>query len=119
MPILILGDCHGVWPKLIDAIDIGVDRYGATSVIQVGDFGFRPDQFPALEVDLTRKPFPVPVQVIDGNHEDHAWLWQAEAVGDFLRWASTFNLIVHRRGDTAIIEKLRIGFLGGALNTEP
>lgn len=118
MSILILGDCHGAWPRLVDAISYGVERFGATSVIQIGDFGFRADQFLALQNELTKAPFPVHVHVIDGNHEDHDWLWKKAETGAFPIWASKYNLFAHRRGDTAVIESLRVGFLGGALNTE-
>ena len=118
MSILILGDCHGAWAKLIDAIANGVERHGVTTVIQVGDFGFFPNLFPKLEVALAGRPFPVPVHVIDGNHEDHAWLWQQAKAGEFARWDATHNLIVHRRGDTALIEGVRVGFLGGALHAD-
>ena len=118
MPILILGDCHGAWPKLIDAVTRGVELHGATAVIQVGDFGFEPELFPALTTALAASPFPVPVHAIDGNHEDHVWLWRQQAAGAFPRWASAYNLIVHGRGHTAIIDSLRVGFLGGALNSK-
>jgi predicted phosphodiesterase len=118
MTILILGDCHASWAKLIDAIAVAVTRFGVTSVIQVGDFGFFPLYLPRFEEAMAGRPFPVPVHAIDGNHEDHAWLWAQAAGGAFARWAKDFNLIVHRRGDTATIEGVKVGFLGGALHAD-
>ncbi len=117
MPVLILGDCHAQWDKLIAAIAAGVSRHGASTIIQVGDFGFFPMLFPRLEERLSQRPFPVPVHVIEGNHDDHAWLWGQHADGAFARWAA-WNLIVHRRGEVAAIEGISTGFLGGALHAD-
>ncbi|MBA3936229.1 MAG: metallophosphoesterase [Planctomycetes bacterium] len=118
MTLLVLGDCHASWSMLIDAIDVAVARHGVTAVIQVGDFGFFPLYFPLLEKMLINRPFRVPVHVIEGNHEDHAWLWAQAADGAFNRWAKEFNLIVHRRGDVASVAGITVGFLGGALHAD-
>lgn len=118
MSLLVLGDCHAVWARLITAIDGGHAQHGATAVIQVGDFGFFPIYIPLLIEAMAGRRFPVPVHVIDGNHEDHAWLWGQAAAGVCERWAADLNLIVHRRGDTAVIDGVRVGFLGGALHAD-
>lgn len=118
MTLLILGDCHAAWSRLIAAIGAGIARHGVTAVIQVGDFGFFRSTMARFEDLMGGAAFPVPVHVIDGNHEDHAWLGQQATAGDIARWASTHRLLLHRRGETAVIDGLRIGFLGGALHAD-
>lgn len=48
MILLVLGDCHADWSRLIAAIDTGHALHGVTAVIQVGDFGIFPIYIPLL-----------------------------------------------------------------------
>jgi len=47
--------------------------YGIEAAIQVGDFGFFARDFNEFSQEGPRR-LPVPLHVIDGNHEDHGWL---------------------------------------------
>lgn len=116
MKILILGDSHGHLDLIVEACQAAELTYGIEAAIQVGDFGFFPkvlDRF--LREDLQR--FPVPLHVIDGNHEDHAWLTQMRAAGGIDAWAHA-NLHVHARGSVMALGGARIGFIGGALHAD-
>lgn len=64
--ILFVGDVHGAWGNLQDAINAHPE---VDAVVQVGDFGVFPNigiQPPAV--------FNKPVFFIDGNHENHEYL---------------------------------------------
>jgi predicted phosphodiesterase len=117
MNILVLGDCHTAWHRLIDAVDRAVAEHGIAAAIQVGDFGFFRQQAEML-LRGWRGRFPVPLYVIDGNHEDHTWLKQEEAAGSFPRWAEEKNLRVQARGAVATLGGRTIGFCGGALHAD-
>ncbi len=116
--ILVLGDRHADWLALQDAIERAVGDDGVSTVFQVGDFGFFQELFASLERQLRKRPWPVPVHVIDGNHEDHRWLWRQGDDGTFARWSRDYNLHVHRRGETATLEGVSTGFVGGALHAD-
>ena len=116
MLILLLGDCHGRLDLVHNVCIQARAHYGIEAAIQVGDFGFYPK---VLNKYLHEGPrcFPVPLHVIDGNHEDHGWLTTSRADGTLAAWEAA-NLYVHARGTVAAIGGMRIGFLGGALHAD-
>jgi hypothetical protein len=114
--ILILGDCHGHLDLVVRACHAARAAYGIEAAIQVGDFGFFPKTFAKFFHEGPRR-FPVPLHVIDGNHEDHGWLFKSRAFGDVAEWNQA-NLIVHERGTVAHIDGVPVGFIGGALHAD-
>lgn len=106
MRIAFIGDVHGGWDDLYNALDrIPEDAM----VIQVGDFGFYPWALVNLALDR-------PVHFVDGNHEHFPFLQERvnfsdpapQIVRDFP------NLIYLPRGLTLNIEGVVFGFMGGA-----
>ncbi len=89
MQILLLGDCHGRLDLVHHACVEAQAAYGIEAAIQVGDFGFYPE---ILHMFLHEGPrrFPVPLHVIDGNHEDHGWLTKCRADGTLATWEISF-----------------------------
>ena len=113
MHVLIVGDVHGRHDRLADLLEPARRALGIDAAIQVGDFGFAESALRAM-----RSPFPVPVYVIDGNHEDHRWLQRAIDEGEAQRWAARLNLFYQPRGSTAVLGGSTVGFLGGALHVD-
>ena len=116
MKLLILGDCHGQYDLVRDACQAAELTYGIQAAIQVGDFGLFPKLLHHLlsgQID----PFPIPVHVIDGNHEDHAWIHESKTNGHREAWAQA-NLHFHARGTTMVLDGATIGFVGGALHAD-
>jgi predicted phosphodiesterase len=116
MRVLIVGDVHGQHRALVDLLRQIQSHYGIRAAIQVGDFGFNKESMARLRQDRIR--FPVPLHVIDGNHEDHAWLWRALLTGAARHWKDEANLIYQPRPSIARLGASTIGFLGGALHVD-
>jgi|GEM_PF-882133 len=116
MKILILGDCHGRLDLVAGACQAAELAYGIDAAIQVGDFGLFPKVMHRFLTD-DASAFPVPVHVIDGNHEDHEWIHRARGQGQESAWAAR-NLFYHERGSIAALDGASIGFLGGALHAD-
>jgi predicted phosphodiesterase len=114
--ILLLGDCHGRLDLVHQACLAANAEYGVEAAIQVGDFGFFPKILNKYLHEGPRR-FPVPLYVIDGNHEDHGWLLTSRTDGTLAAWASA-NLYVQGRGSVAEIGGMQMGFLGGALHAD-
>jgi predicted phosphodiesterase len=114
MRILLLGDCHGRLDLVHHACLEGAQRFGVEAVVQVGDFGFCERAFRRFRNQGARR-FALPVHVIDGNHEDHAWLAQQRLLGKEAAWTA-LNLHYHSRSSTAEIGGRVFGFMGGALH---
>lgn len=116
MRVLIVGDVHGQHQQLCGALREIQSLYGIRAAIQVGDFGF----YKAVMAKLgdQRIRFPVPLHVIDGNHEDHAWLQRALLTGAARHWKEEANLIYQPRPSLVHIGNTKIGFLGGALHID-
>lgn len=116
MKLLILGDCHGQYDLVRDACQAAELAYGIEAAIQVGDFGLFPKLLHRLlsgQIDR----FPIPVHVIDGNHEDHSWIAESKTNGHRDAWAQA-NLHFHPRGTTMTLDGATIGFVGGALHAD-
>jgi hypothetical protein len=116
MRVLILGDVHGQHGKLAAALRQAQADYRVEAAIQVGDFGFYKNLLGAA--GGVRVRYPVPLHVIDGNHEDHAWLRRARLTGAAHSWARDLNLIYQPRPSVAVLGAAKIGFLGGALHVD-
>jgi len=116
MRILIVGDVHGRFSDLSEFLRQIQSDYGIDSAIQVGDFGFYRDCMALLH--LKRIRFPVPLRVIDGNHEDHIWLRRMLMAGSARKWKEESNLIYQPRSTIERLGASTIGFLGGALHVD-
>lgn len=107
MKILLLGDVHAAFTRfgtvVIKAMDYGVD-----AVIQVGDFGFWHQYLKDVVFD-----FPIPIYVIDGNHENHEWLYKQPHE----EWSKkNFNFM--KRGSILEMGSSIVGFVGGAMHAD-
>ncbi len=116
MRVLIVGDVHGQHRELADVLRRVQTDFGIGAAIQVGDFGFYKGEMMRLLSDSIR--FPVPLHVIDGNHEDHAWLRRAVCSGASRRWKEEANLVYQPRPSVARLGASTVGFLGGALHVD-
>lgn len=118
MRILFIGDTHAAWHRLYDGILKAFYEHKIQAAIQVGDFGFFKQYAPTPLGHGHPLQFPIPLHVIDGNHEDHKWLLQRIGDGTTLRWADEQNIMVQQRGSVARFGDLTIGFCGGALHAD-
>ena len=112
MRVLIVGDVHGQHERLADILRREQAAHGIAAAIQVGDYGF--------DRNMARRhpSYPVPVHVIDGNHEDHDWLQGALGAGASARWRTHLNLFYQPRPSVTRIGKTTVGFIGGALHVD-
>lgn len=110
--IALLGDIHqGTWRLQFAAKQAA--EMGAAALIQVGDFGFDG----ATVAWLRRYHPPLPIIVIDGNHEDHSLLpLRVPTMTSMTDLSPEHEDVVWfaPRGMVATIGGKRIGFLGGA-----
>ncbi len=116
MRILIIGDVHGRHRELADVLRQVQTDYRIEAGIQVGDYGFYKDAMARAGKEPVR--YPVPLHVIDGNHEDHGWLRQALRHGAAKRWQQESNLIYQPRPSVARFGASKVGFMGGALHVD-
>lgn len=116
MRVLMVGDVHGQHRQLADVLRRVQSDYGIAAAIQVGDFGFFKEALDRLRQDRIR--FPVPLHVIDGNHEDHAWLQRALRANSARDWEAEANLIYQPRPSVHRLGASLVGFLGGALHVD-
>jgi predicted phosphodiesterase len=112
MRVLIVGDVHGQHRELAEALRQVQTDYRIEAGIQVGDFGF----YENIMAELVR--YPVPLHVIDGNHEDHRWLRRTLRRGAAEVWKEKANLIYQPRPSVASLGASKVGFLGGALHVD-
>lgn len=116
MRVLIVGDIHGQHRKLAESLRQAQTDFRIAAAIQVGDFGFYRNLLTQAREERLR--FPIPVHVVDGNHEDHAWLRRALLTGAGRVWRHELNLIYQPRASMAQFGTSRVGFLGGALHVD-
>jgi predicted phosphodiesterase len=116
MRILIIGDVHGRHRELAERLRQVQTSYRIAAGIQVGDYGFSRADFARDAEEQLR--YPVPLHVIDGNHEDHEWLRRALRRNTPARWQETMNLVYQPRPSVARLGSSKVGFLGGALHVD-
>lgn len=112
--ILLLGDIHGDFTVLQDAIQ-KAEQVGAVAVIQVGDFGlFRGDGAYNGFHRVTQSA-KVPVYFIEGNHDDCSrWIQHNEI---YQVWDDA-NLFYVPRGTVMELDNRVIAFMGGAASID-
>jgi len=107
MKVTFLGDVHGRWVDLANAMNKNSD----TEVfIQVGDFGIFP-----RGGHMPNGEFDTPLLFIDGNHDDHWYLKQIEEKGELEIIPNCFYV---PRGSTHRIGDAQVNFLGGAISID-
>lgn len=116
MRLLILGDSHGRLDRVHGLLTVAVEHLHIDAAIQVGDFGFFPRTMSSFATRFGR--FPVPLHVIDGNHEDHPWLRNQLLDGIATKWPERHRLEYHPRGTAVILGGATVGFLGGAWHVD-
>jgi predicted phosphodiesterase len=116
MRVLIVGDVHGQHQQLAESLRQAQTDFRIAAAIQVGDFGFYKNLLTHAREEKIR--FPVPLHVIDGNHEDHPWLRRALLLGAGRTWKHELNLVYQPRPSVASFGTSRVGFLGGALHVD-
>lgn len=117
--ILILGDLHaGPGTGLVHLVYVQTQALkkfpDITHCIQVGDFGFYGSVFKNLK---GTDKLPIKTFVIDGNHEDHEWLKEAN-VTHGAEWQEKYNFTYKPRGTIEVFDGATVGFFGGALNVD-
>jgi predicted phosphodiesterase len=118
MNLMFIGDVHACWHRLYDGISRITRVHDVRAAIQVGDFGFF-SRFSASHFGRNGSfHLPIPMYVIDGNHEDHAWLRSQVDRGLCSRWERESNLFFQPRGSIRRIGGVTIGFCGGALHVD-
>lgn len=93
--VLVVGDVHGDTKNLTDAVELGLDL-GVSAVVQVGDFWLADASWSRLnplesQFMWTAHDSPLPIVVIDGNHE----VWPA--LGPYARTAAARAAFASRR----------------------
>ncbi len=113
MRIGLLGDVHGNYDIFYGMLMHMVENQKISVAFQVGDFGLSEAVLKHKEIfDL-----PVPLYVIDGNHEDFRFLAMFLRSGLREKWAS-HNLYYQPRGSTENIQGTQTGFIGGGLHVD-
>jgi hypothetical protein len=90
-----------------------VKKHDISAALQVGDFGF----FKGIGARLQKMRLPVPVHVIDGNHEDHRYLALLAAQG-LTTFGHQDQIVYHSRGTVLDLGGIPIGIIGGALHVD-
>jgi hypothetical protein len=115
MRALIIGDVHGDFTPLHELLLRAKDALAIDAAFQVGDFGLYPELIGERGEWLP--PFPLPLHIACGNHEDHGWLQRCLRAGIDQEWCRR-NCYYQPRGSVLLFGGSRIGFLGGALNID-
>lgn len=114
--IAVLGDIHGSNNTLIHVLDEVkafndnvLNESKITRVIQVGDFGWYPDRIKYFEHINPE----IPVEFIDGNHEDFRLLEGITEVTEMVP-----NIFYVPRGTVKEVDGRIIGYCGGAASVD-
>jgi len=109
MLIGFIGDSHGQWGSLYEAIEI-LRSKGVEKIIQVGDFGYWDDSLTTLKLKN-------PLYFIDGNHEQFPLL--LKKAGKQKNPVEVHpNLLYIPRGITIKWGGSSFGFLGGGFSVD-
>ncbi len=111
MRIGIFGDVHHNHKVFYEMLTRSVEEHNIEAALQVGDFGFSKEVMNHPELNN----LPLPLYVIDGNHEDYKFLAKSLNKGSQENWKSC-NLYYQQRGTTVALNDIRVGFIGGAMN---
>lgn len=112
--ILLLGDIHGDFTVLQDAIK-KAEQVGATAVIQVGDFGLFRGDGAYKGFHRVTKNANIPVYFIEGNHDDCSrWIQHNEI---YQVWDDA-NLFYVPRGTVMELDNRVVAFMGGAASID-
>jgi predicted phosphodiesterase len=112
--VLLLGDAHGNWDEVDDRLRAASRSCDARAGIQVGDLGI--DRRAIRAFASKRGRFALPLYVVDGNHDDHAYLARAMRNGERQRWATEMDFHLQPRPSVVEMGGVKVGFLGGALH---
>lgn len=116
MRVLIVGDIHGQVQEFCRFLIEMKSHFRIEAAIQLGDFGFYPE---IIQLMLEQKlHFCVPVYAVDGNHENHEWLFWAGMNSTRANWHKDHNLIYLPRASIFKLGSTKIGAIGGALNVD-
>lgn len=113
MRIGLFGDVHGNYAMFYELLMHSVKTQHISIAIQVGDFGLSKEVLKHEELFQ----LPVPLYVIDGNHENFNFIAKSLKFHETEKWAS-HNLHYQPRGSVATINNIHAGFIGGALNVD-
>ena len=108
--IILLGDVHGKWEVANKFINYAIQEFDVAFAIQLGDFGF----YKEICAIYKSFRFPIPLYVIDGNHEDHSLITDE----NINYWAKNNNIHFIKRGTVWNLFGCKMGFVGGALNVD-
>lgn len=112
--ITLLGDIHGIWHDLRNAIQIAQESNSA-AIIQLGDFGLMGDDYNNEVVRQICKESDIPVYFIDGNHDNCSHWAQYTKV---TRVWDDSNLHYVPRGHVMDIDGRTVAFMGGAASID-
>lgn len=111
MRIGLLGDVHGRFDIFEEILELLVRKEKISFALQAGDFG--------LSEKILNHPqlfnLPVPVYLVDGNHEDFHFLQSRKKESMSDHWIYQ-NLHYQVRGSSTDLGGVRVGFIGGALH---
>lgn len=113
MRIGIFGDIHRSFDHFSDALHQIVKSKNIEAAIQLGDFGISRE---LAGHALVAGP-PVPLHVLDGNHEDFKYLNRIIKDDTLRQWVEN-GFFYHPRGSVYEFPGMRAGFIGGALNVD-
>lgn len=113
MRIGLFGDIHGNYEIFHELLMHSVKTQHITAAFQVGDFGISEKALKHREL----LELPVPLFVVDGNHEDFSFIRKSLNDNTTKNWAD-YNLHYQPRGSVARIGNISAGFIGGALNVD-
>lgn len=124
--LLVVGDTHGNVAWWADIVVPVAEQTGASTIIQVGDFGFWPTPRDGQWFIDTVARSPVLVYFLDGNHEHHpdlaARVHGARAAHDIVDATVPVPLggALHYlpRGGRLTVDGVRFAFLGGAASID-
>lgn len=111
MRLLFVGDIHGSWTQFLQYLK-NCERFEYDAVVQVGDFGVYPGDMKMLYILKNKFGITKPIHFIDGNHEDHEYLFSNP------KNLEKNGLFYHRRGTVTLFGSSVIGWFGGAFNVE-
>lgn len=113
---LVAGDWHGSLVEAVTQLRIA-QQVGASRIVQVGDFGFGMQEKFITNVQREAQKFGIPIDFVDGNHENFAKLLQyplnaagVRPIGPWLRHLP--------RAYAWEVDGVRFAAMGGAISVD-